>query len=170
MTWASGDRTSAASASLRSGPEPEQEQQEQLRRPGAVAPDRDFRSVFPARPEELRDLRGAIRSWLEGRPIAPSRRGYLLLAVNEACANAIDHAYSGRPAGELCVEIAESPDHALDVTVRDFGRFRPPAGVTGDRGRGNRIIRGLTTGFRCEPTPGGTTVRFRLPADGAVSA
>jgi anti-sigma regulatory factor (Ser/Thr protein kinase) len=162
MTLTSRNRTGAAAAKLGNGADAVPEQ---FVRPQAGVSARDFHSVFPARAEELRDLRGEIRSWLEGRPITASTYGYLLLAVNEACANAIEHAYSGAPAGEVSVEIEETQDHSLQVTVRDFGHYRAPAEVTGDRGRGNRIIRGLTTEFRCDPTPAGTTVRFRLPPD-----
>ena len=131
------------------------------------APPATFRRVFPARPEELRGLRTAMREWLARRGIVDPDRNALLLAVGEACANAIEHAYLDGATGEVSVEIAEADGRALHVEVRDSGSFRAPSWGSEDRGRGTSIMRGLTTGFSRESTPAGTTVRFRLLVNGS---
>ncbi len=124
---------------------------------------REFRRLMPARPEELRQLRSAMRTWLADEQMAEPNVNALLLAVGEACANAIEHAYAPGAAGGVSVEIVECNGHSLDVTVRDFGRFRTAGSGDPDRGRGIAIMQELTTEFRRDSTPAGTTVRFRMP-------
>ena len=60
-----------------------------------------FHLVFPARPEQLRELRAAMRAWLAGLGVGQPTQSALLLAVGEACANAIEHGYRDRDAGEV---------------------------------------------------------------------
>ncbi len=122
-----------------------------------------FHVVFPAEPGELRGLRASMRDWLDEREIGTAAQNALLLAVGEACSNAIEHAYHGRTPGEVKVEIDETSDHMLTVTVRDYGFFVPPSLQNLERGRGTALMRGLTLDFSRESTPAGTTVRFRLP-------
>jgi len=130
-----------------------------------------FHRAFPAEAGELRKLRAAIRSWLEERQVDQSTQNALLIAVGEACANAVEHAYHDSPRGEVRVDIEQRPDRMLEATVQDFGRFRPPAKQDPDRGHGTRIIGELTADFSSDSTSTGTTVRFRLPAaDLRVSA
>ena len=128
-----------------------------------------FRRVFDARAEELRELRVAMRAWLNEREIPIATQNALLLAVGEACANAIEHAYVEGEPGEVAVEIAQGAGRSLEVVVRDSGRFRPPSEVE-NRGRGTTIIRELTSEFSRNPGTAGTTVRFRLPLDDAANS
>jgi PAS domain S-box-containing protein len=121
-----------------------------------------FYLTFPAEPGELRKLRALMRDWLDERDITASTQDAVLLATGEACSNAIEHAYRGRPAGQVKVEITETADHMLTVTVRDTGNFVGPS-PDPDRGRGTALMRDLTTDFSRDSTPTGTTVRFRLP-------
>src|SRR4029077_16376044 len=122
-----------------------------------------FHLIFPAEPRELRKLRISMRDWLDERHVGTADQNALLLAVGEACSNAIEHAYQGRAAGKVAVEIDETPDLTFSVTVRDFGRVRAPSERTPDRGRGTALMRDLTIDFSRDSTPTGTTVRFRLP-------
>jgi serine/threonine-protein kinase RsbW len=47
------------------------------------------------------------------------------MAVDEACANVIEHAYHGRTDGTIDI-VCEKRDHEFVVTIRDFGeRFNP---------------------------------------------
>jgi anti-sigma regulatory factor (Ser/Thr protein kinase) len=126
----------------------------------AVPVDR-FRFAFPGRPEALRTLRREMRAWMGARGLDEGAQHAALLAVGEACANAIEHAYEGREPGEVRVVIDPLDDRALDVSVRDFGRFKSPS-ADADRGRGSVMIRELATHYARESTDAGTTVRFRL--------
>jgi PAS domain S-box-containing protein len=122
-----------------------------------------FRHVFPADPAELRRLRTLMRAWLEERRVGEPQRNALILAVGEACSNAIEHAYHDVPRGEVKVEIEEAPGRMLDVTVSDYGQFRYPTEPSPDRGRGTTIMRELTLDFRRRQGPTGTTIDFRFP-------
>ena len=93
------------------------------------------------------------------RCLRPSATTWLL-AVSEAGANAIEHAYHGRHPGEVELELHQATG-TLHVTIRDFGRWRPQ-GPVGDRGRGTPIMEALAS--RVERTTGasGTTIRLRF--------
>ncbi|HEY4348746.1 MAG TPA: PAS domain S-box protein [Gaiellaceae bacterium] len=122
-----------------------------------------FHLVFPAEPGELRRLRDSMRNWMGERNVDTASQDMLLLAVGEACSNAIEHAYQGSSVGEVKVEIDEAADRGLTITVRDYGRFLDPSPQNPDRGRGTALMRDLTLDFSRDSTPIGTTVRFRLP-------
>jgi PAS domain S-box-containing protein len=127
--------------------------------PSAPGP---FRLTFPARPEELRRLRASLQSWLDERGAPALTQEIVILATNEACANAIQHAYRDQPAGEVAV-LVEEAERRLTITVRDFGRFLPPPGSATSRGRGTAIMQGVTVGFSRDSNPDGTTVCFQVP-------
>lgn len=121
-----------------------------------------FQATFLANPGELRNLRSSLRSWLDERAIPPSTQQDLILATNEACSNAVEHAYQDHLVGEVTVRIEEA-DHNLNVTVRDHGRFGPTSESPTDRGRGTSIMENLTVDFTRHADPNGTTVRFQVP-------
>ncbi|MHB8690393.1 MAG: SpoIIE family protein phosphatase [Solirubrobacteraceae bacterium] len=124
-----------------------------------------FRRTLPAAASELRQLRSALREWLSIHslePLAPA----LVLAVGEACANAIEHAYVDTSPGLIEVAVDQHAGGTLAVTVRDFGCWRPEArNEPASRGRGLAIMRSLTTDFMYESAAHGATVRFKLGAD-----
>ena len=83
------------------------------------------------------------------------------LALTEACANAVEHAY---PDGEGFVEITLSPrDDEMIVSVRDFGRGMPPGGADppGGRGYGLVMIEGIARAVEIRGD-GGTEVAMTL--------
>jgi PAS domain S-box-containing protein len=122
-----------------------------------------FHVVFPAEPGELRKLRATMREWLDKRHVDADTQNALVLAIGEACSNAIEHAYRGRAPGEVKVEIEETPDRMFTVTVRDHGRFLSSGQASPDRGRGTALMRDIGIEFSRNSTSTGTTVRFRLP-------
>ena len=126
--------------------------------------------VFPARPEELRVMRAAVREWLDAREVPGEEVTNLLLAVGEACANAVEHAYAGREPGTVVLELTDDGEGVIMVRVRDFGAWRPPTAATSNgRGRGTEIMRAVTHEFARRHDEGGTTVtlgfapRSRVP-------
>lgn len=121
---------------------------------------RIFSCRFPAVAERLAPVRAQLRSWLAERPIERDREQALLLAVGEACSNAVEHAYLGRPPGEIDLHVRHGAE-GFTVRVRDRGTWR---GEHGDdrRGRGSGIMRALSDEFRRETDDTGTTVTFRI--------
>jgi anti-sigma regulatory factor (Ser/Thr protein kinase) len=91
-----------------------------------------FRKIVAAEPPSLAIVRRELDRVLGEQPFPPNRRADVRLAVSEACANAVKHAYPDKEPGEILITAGISPE-ALVVTVRDYGRGfpagRPPAGL-----------------------------------------
>jgi len=124
-----------------------------------------FRFRMPAEPAELARMRRALGGWLRGVGVEPEDTNDLVLACAEACSNAIRHAY-GPGAGTVDIE-AHRDDGAVEVVVRDFGRWRKRRGQDG--GRGLALIEALAPSMRVERSERGTVVTMRRTLRGAVS-
>jgi anti-sigma regulatory factor (Ser/Thr protein kinase) len=125
---------------------------------------------IPADPGALAELRTVVRDWLAARRLPADVYDDVILVCDEACANAIEHAYRREPAEPIGVEVAlEGND--ISITVRDAGSWRDdPIGE--GRGRGIAIMRALMDDVDIRSTEEGTVVRLRrhLPADGDPAA
>jgi PAS domain S-box-containing protein len=98
-----------------------------------LAPER-LALTLPAEPLELGSLRRALRRWLAECDASDSESYDIILACNEACANAIEHAYGP---GDALVEIyAALSGDEVAITVRDSGRWREARGDNRGRGLG----------------------------------
>jgi len=124
-----------------------------------------FRFTMPAEPAELARMRRALAAWLRGIGVGPAEVNDLVLASAEACSNAIRHAY-GPGAGTVEVE-AYRDDGAIELVVRDFGRWRQRRGRGG--GRGLALIEALTPSMHIERGESGTVVTMRRTIRGSVS-
>jgi anti-sigma regulatory factor (Ser/Thr protein kinase) len=98
-----------------------------------------------------------MRHWLSAVGAAPHAVADLLLAVGEACTNAVEHAY-GPDGGTVTVHLELQPPDVL-ATVRDTGRWRPPR--ENDRGRGALFMRNCSDDLRIDHGPTGTNVLIR---------
>ncbi|WP_227982399.1 ATP-binding protein [Nocardia spumae] len=118
----------------------------------------DLHIEFRARSEELQRVRALLRSWLAGTNLGPDRAYDLLLAVNEACTNSVEHGHrgDGRP-----IVLHATAAHSIRVTVSDSGTWRAPrADEEIDRGRGLPMMKALMPGIRVVSDADGTTVEF----------
>lgn len=113
--------------------------------------------VVPALPWSLRDIRVAVRRWLSAVGAAPHAVADLLIAVGEACTNAVEHAYG--PSGGIVRVHMELQLPDVLATVRDTGRWRPPRGE--GRGRGTLFMRNCSDELRIDHGPTGTNVVIR---------
>ncbi|GLW36038.1 SpoIIE family protein phosphatase [Actinoplanes regularis] len=138
-----------------------------LRMPAGTAA--AFHRTLTADKRELSRLRGALQAWRRAIQPADRDEADMLLAVNEACANAIEHAYRGREPGTVEVTVSPDADGTYLASIRDFGRWQESAASSTHRGRGLGIIRSLSHGFEYRSTPAGTLVQFRLPAKGTTA-
>jgi anti-sigma regulatory factor (Ser/Thr protein kinase) len=112
--------------------------------------------TVPPHPAALSGARDRVRSWLTGQGADAGVVSDLVLACDEAIANAIEHSESARaPQVELTRVGGE-----IHVSVRDFGHWRAPRGET-DRGRGLMVVGALTDSHDVSPSDTGTTVRMR---------
>jgi anti-sigma regulatory factor (Ser/Thr protein kinase) len=110
-----------------------------------------------AHPTTLAPLRQALRRWLREQAVEREVATEITIAVNEACANTIEHAY-GPSRGRFTVR-AERRNGCIEVTVRDQGRWRPPRGE--NRGRGLKIIDAAMDEVSMRAGSTGTAVTMR---------
>src|SRR4051794_9163187 len=121
---------------------------------------------LPADPVQLAGLRRAVLTWATEAGLSEDTTEDLQLALGEAAANAVEHAYRDQPAGECAVSLAWRPDGGVDARVEDFGIWRPAPDDPGFRGRGLLLIRRLASDVDVVQGPdGGTTVHFRVPTE-----
>jgi GAF domain-containing protein/anti-sigma regulatory factor (Ser/Thr protein kinase) len=121
---------------------------------------------LPAEPDVLASLRRTLRPWLEGLGASDDEVYDMLVAVTEAAANAVEHAY-GPVHATFEVEASASEDAEVSVVVRDQGLWRPPRGH--NRGRGTLLMQELTDALEVTTGATGTEVRMsrRLARAGA---
>jgi anti-sigma regulatory factor (Ser/Thr protein kinase) len=117
-----------------------------------------------ADPVRLAPVRRSVVAWADAAALPEDVVEDLQLALGEALANAIEHAYRDQTAGECAFAVTWAPDGGVDVRVDDFGTWRPVPADPGFRGRGLMLIRELAEDVVLEPSAhGGTSVRFRVP-------
>ena len=114
---------------------------------------------------QLSDIRHRVAAWLRGAAIPEGTIADIVLAVNEAAANSIEHAYRGHKPAKVRVE-GENDGARVHVRIVDKGSWKPAPADPGVRGRGLLLIRAVSDWLEMECTPSGTTVNmsFRLPA------
>jgi PAS domain S-box-containing protein len=108
-------------------------------------------------PPALSAFRQSLRRWLTEVGAEEDEVQDIVMAVNEACQNAIEHAYG------LSLEpfqvVLEREGEAVVVTVRDRGGWRDTR--SDDRGRGLPLMRALMDVVDIEQRPSGSTVVLR---------
>ena len=110
-----------------------------------------LRTRWPASADSLAGIRYLLRRWLGSRGATAEETYDIIVACQEACANAVEHAYGpGRAEFELDALYASG---RVCLTVSDRGRWRPSRG--NNRGRGLPMMRALVD-----------TVDIRHGADG----
>ena len=110
---------------------------------------------LPAEARRLRELRRRVRAWLEHHGLEPSAQEAAVLALSEACNNAIEHGYRDEP-GTIDIRL-EHRGRTLGITVEDEGEWREPREET-TRGRGLVLMRGLMEKTELVRRPNGTSV------------
>jgi anti-sigma regulatory factor (Ser/Thr protein kinase) len=114
----------------------------------------ELRTRWPAQPEALAAVRQLLRRWLLAHGASEHEAYEILVAAQEACANAIEHAYGP---GRAHFDVDASHDDArIRVTVRDHGRWREPRGS--HRGRGIALMRSLMEHVDVDHADDGTVV------------
>jgi anti-sigma regulatory factor (Ser/Thr protein kinase) len=132
---------------------------------------RPLRLHLPAHPGTPGDVRRQLRPWLETLGWPREQAEDLLLAVDEAVSNAVEHAYPAPASAlthpdergvELCVSDTTATDdtHRAIVTVTDRGQWKPRAVSPSSRGRGLQMMRALTEYLDVTATGSGTRVKM----------
>ncbi|MGV9253856.1 ATP-binding protein [Streptomyces sp. NPDC003697] len=117
--------------------------------------------AFPAESSQLAPVREALRAWLDRCPMPPRTRQNVLVAVGEACANAIEHGHRHTRGATVRLR-AEASAGDLLLVVADSGAWRAPQPEAHPhRGRGMALMRALMQQVTVTPGPSGTTVEMR---------
>ena len=121
-----------------------------------------FELSLPAISSSLATLRRSLRQWLAANGAAEDDEIEVLIAVGEAAGNAVEHAYG--PADASFDVAGTIVNGYVEITVRDYGSWRPPRGH--NRGRGTMLMQRLMDDFEVTTTAEGTEVRMRRLLDG----
>jgi PAS domain S-box-containing protein len=115
---------------------------------------------FPAHPDSLASTRHWLREWLDAAAFGEDFAQDVLVAVGEACANAVEHAYPGGTGAAADAHLAAHLAGAhLLVTVTDRGRWKqPPPDNHIVRGRGMPMMEALADAVTVRHDAAGTTV------------
>jgi anti-sigma regulatory factor (Ser/Thr protein kinase) len=115
---------------------------------------------FPAEAVQLATVRHALQEWLTDSGMAAAAAYDVLLAVGEACTNAVEHGHRG-DGGVVRLRASISGDE-LRVTIADSGRWKPPDPQADSmRGRGMPLIRALIPEVDVITSDTGTVVDLR---------
>ena len=115
----------------------------------------------PATPDQLSDLRGELGRWLRATGIPDDLAGDIVLVVNEACTNSIEHAYRAVAPGRVQV-CAEAKGRGILIKVTDFGSWKLPDANPRTRGRGVPLMRAVSGDVTLDGTATGTTVTMNF--------
>jgi anti-sigma regulatory factor (Ser/Thr protein kinase) len=125
----------------------------------------ELRVVRAATVDSLAAIRSVVSTWARGAGLPADALVDLLLAVGEATANVVDHAYRGGAPGSVEVDLqvrARRSGRVIVARIRDHGRWRPESPPSRDRGRGLPMIRALAEKLRVATTAQGTEVFLEL--------
>jgi sigma-B regulation protein RsbU (phosphoserine phosphatase) len=78
---------------------------------------------FPARPQELCEVRRKLREVLASCSKSESTINCIVLAVGEACMNIIQHAYSREDHGDIVLQVEQRGSDMI-FRLRDFARHK----------------------------------------------
>lgn len=121
-------------------------------------PEPALRLRLPAAARQLSGMRRATVDWLERVGATNEEAREITVAINEAAANAIEHAY-GLFDADFVIE-ADQVGDVVEFVIRDFGQWRKRPSP-GDRGRGLDLARALMDEVDVQPGSEGTVVRLR---------
>jgi serine phosphatase RsbU (regulator of sigma subunit)/anti-sigma regulatory factor (Ser/Thr protein kinase) len=113
--------------------------------------------------EQLAIARHLVRRWVMANEGTDDDCSAFAIAVSEACANSIEHAYGPRDAS-LSIRAALA-DGVATVSVGDRGTWREPRGE--NRGRGIPVMREFMDDVLIDTGESGTTVELRRQLAGA---
>jgi serine phosphatase RsbU (regulator of sigma subunit)/anti-sigma regulatory factor (Ser/Thr protein kinase) len=117
----------------------------------------ELRTRWPADADALGTMRPLLRRWLRRWGADPEEVYDITVAVQEASANAVEHAYGpGRATFEVHASYA---DGTVTFVIRDRGRWRAPRGT--HRGRGLPMMRALMESVDVSQDEQGTVVVLR---------
>ena len=91
-----------------------------------------FRIESEASAEQLVDIRHRLAAWLRAADVPEGLVADIVLAINEACTNSVEHAYRGHQLGHDAARgrSSQTARSARGSPTRGRGRHRPPNPAT----------------------------------------
>jgi len=118
--------------------------------------------AVPATGNNVRHVRHRLRAWLDRLSWPEPARDDVVLAVNEALANVVDHAYApSDPTGTAqlhCWQVIEDGARYLVAVIIDWGSWKATPRDTAYRGRGLAMMSACMNHMLVQPSRRGTTV------------
>ncbi|OBF58312.1 stage II sporulation protein E [Mycobacterium sp. 852002-50816_SCH5313054-b] len=116
---------------------------------------------------QLANVRHRLAAWLRTANVPEAVTADIVLVVNEACTNCVEHAYRGHRIGTMLLE-AEVAAGRVRTRIIDDGSWKTPTADPGQGGRGLVLMRALSEALELQSSPTGTTVdiTFRVPEAG----
>jgi anti-sigma regulatory factor (Ser/Thr protein kinase) len=105
-------------------------------------------------------VRTVVRGFLGQVGVSDARSADIQLAVTEACANVVRHAYPGGRGDVLCE--CEATEDEIVISVVDWGRVGDRPSTQPGLGIGVLVIERLADHVRYSRTGGGTLVEMRF--------
>lgn len=118
---------------------------------------------------QLGAIRRRLTDWLHAADVPEPLAADIVLVINEACTNCVEHAYRGQSVGSMLTEI-DAVDGELRARVTDKGSWKPPAANPGNSGRGLVLMRAISDSMELDSTPTGTTVDLTFTLSPATAA
>jgi anti-sigma regulatory factor (Ser/Thr protein kinase) len=116
----------------------------------------ELRITLPARRESLPLLRHVVRGFRDAYVIGQAAMDDIVLAVSEAAANVVMHAYDER--GGTMTLVAWVADDRLHVLIRDHGRGIVAPADQPVLGHGLALMSHVAASFEIVGSPAGTDV------------
>lgn len=125
----------------------------------------DLELTLPARPENVAVVRHVLGCLSDALQVTPEVLHDVRLAVSEACANVIVHAYRDTE-GLLELSASSLPDRTLEIVVRDHGLGMGPRADSPGLGVGLPLIAALSSALEIGTADDGATeVRMTFALD-----
>jgi serine/threonine-protein kinase RsbW len=115
---------------------------------------------LPAEPGSVIVLRRLVRRWTRATVVDEEVGESIVLAVDEAVSNVVEHAYGAGSGGVQVLAVPRPCGKGVAVVVEDQGVWSPPAVDPGFRGRGLALMEELADHRSVVGSGAGTTVRM----------
>jgi serine/threonine-protein kinase RsbW len=124
---------------------------------------------WPADPEQLVLIRRELAGWLAPLALTETETADVVLAVDEAAANAVRHAYGPDESGVVELTLWTEPG-TLSIEIVDHGSWRPPADEPTEGGRGIPLMSTMSEAVLIHFDDRGSRVllRHRIPTGASV--
>jgi anti-sigma regulatory factor (Ser/Thr protein kinase) len=132
-------------------------------------PREPLRIESAAAADELADIRHSLSDWLADADVPRALIEDIVLVINEACTNCVEHAYRGHNVGAMLLEV-KAADESIEARITDSGSWKIPKVNPGNSGRGLILMRVLSETMEISSSPTGTTIDITFRRSGATES